>query len=285
MALTKEKAAPKVNFEEQEDGLETGADTGADTGTAEQETRALTPDERVAAQVAKNAGKSTAAAASASVGEQTQAAASTSTAVATAAPAAGGSLAARMAAADPFKGLENALRVDYNTLNRIMVTNGNVQDKETKTLCGDHAVLELISIQKHWVMSPGGDKKDEESLEFLKYSDDGVHARDTGETLESYRQAAIKAGFKDARIAERLILVGMLESTANGKGPVGELVQMDLAPRSVANFNRHRATTTFRIGRNLQKPEGAERLLVKADVQSKGDNNWTDAKFEAAPAQ
>lgn len=277
MALVPTKNTPTPDFEEEGD-LSGGEDTGATAG-AEPETKAQDANARVAAAAAKKAKAGTAEPEAAAATAQT--AASTSTAV-TAPAQAAGSLAMRMAMADPFKSMENALHVDYNTLTRIQVTNGNIKDKDAGTLMGDHAVMELISIQGHWVMSPGGDSKDEESLEFLKYSDDGKTVRDTGEPLEKYLEAAIKAGYDKARIVERLILVGMLESSANGKGPIGELVQIDLAPRSMANFKRHRVSTTFRIGRDLQPAVGAERVKILAEVQNKNGNDWTDANFAAA---
>lgn len=265
MALTKN--APK-DFESDDSGMD-----NAD------ETVALTADQKVAAAMAKKA----AVAESKPKDEvkQEAVAPSASKEVAVAAPA-GSSLATKMVQSDPFKPLENAIHVDYNTLDRIMVTNGNVQNKETKKLMGDSCVLELISIQKHWVMSPGGDKEDEESLEFLKYSDDGIHVRDTGELLTATRDAAIAAGYTKARIIERLILVGMIVDAGKLQAEMeGSLVQMDLAPRSKANFEKHRISTAFRIGRGLQKAEGAEKVRITCDVQSKGSNNWTDALFSS----
>lgn len=262
MSLTKNAAVK--SFESDESGM-------GDTSVAESAAPAkLSADERVAAAVKVKP-----------VEAKVEVVAE-ATAVVTAA-AASSSLAVKMSLADPFKALENAIHVDYNTLDRIMVTNGNVQNKETKGLMGDSCVLELISIQKHWVMSPGGLKEDEESLEFLKYSDDGKTVRDSGEPLVQYRDAAVAAGYKDARIVERLILVGMLVDAGKLQSTMeGALVQLDLAPRSKANFEKHRIGAAFRIGRGLQPREGAERVRITCDVQSKGTNNWTDALFSAA---
>lgn len=268
MALTKK--APQ--FENDESELDNSADTSAaDTGA---ETKALSADERVAAAAAAKAGKAKTEAA-----KEEPAAATPSASREVAAPAAG-SLAVRMSAADPFKKLENAIHVDYNTLDRIMVNNGNVINKETKGLMGDTAVLELISIQKHWVMSPGGKSDDEESLAFLKYSDDGVTVRDTGEPLAKYRDLAIEAGYEQARIVERLILVGeMVDAGKQAATMNGSLVQLDLAPRSKANFEKHRISTAYRVGKGLLAAEGAERVKITCDVQNKGPNTWTDALF------
>lgn len=268
MALNKNKS-----FETDESELGDTSVLERDTST---DTKALSADERVAAALAAKADKAKPAevekvAAGPALSKSTEVAAPTSS-----------SLAVRMAQVDPFTKMENAIKVDYNTLTRIMVTNGNIQNKDTKQLMGPEATIELISIQKHWVMSPGGDQKDEESLEYLKFSDDGITVRGTGQLMTEAQQIAVDASYEKARIVERLILVGMmidagkLASTMNG-----ELVQMDLAPRSKDNFNRHRVSTAFRIGRELQEPKGAEVVKITCDVQSKGSNNWTDAVFSS----
>lgn len=280
MSLSKNKPS----FESDESEL--GADTAVmDRGTST-DTKGLTADEKVAAAIAAKAGKAAAASKEEVKEEAKPAAQSTSTSTAVAAPAAEGKLAVQMKAVDPFSEMENAIHVDYNTLTRIMVTNGNVQNKDTKQLMGPEATIELISIQKHWVMSPGGESKDDESLEFLKFSDDGVTVRGTGQLLTEARDLAVAAGYKKARINERLILVGMmvdagkLASTMNG-----EMVQMDLAPRSKDNFNRHRISTTFRIARKLQTAAGSEIVKIGCDVKSEGGNNWTDATFNLGLAK
>lgn len=254
-------------------------DDSSDLAVADDTTKPKpqTADEKVAAALAAKNKAKEAEAKPADEAKPSAAEPSTSTAVA--APAEAGALAVKMTKADPFKALENAIKVDYNTLDRLMVNNGNIINKETKALCGDTVTMELISIQKNFVMSPGGEKDDEDALEFLKYSDDGVYCRDTGEPLVTYQQAAIKAGYLKARITERLILVGML--TKAGKQPEmeGKLYQLDLAPRSKANFEKHRIDVAFRITRGLAAAEGAETVVITADVQTKGTNTWTDALF------
>ena len=281
MALTKPNAAPK--FEAGDEGEETGA-AGENTGT-------LTADERVAAQLAKNAAKEGAAAAApaATTAPAEEAApASTQTAVAAVKPNA---VAVNIMSHDPTASCENALRVDYNTLTQIMVTNGNVALKEGKELMGDHVGLEIISFQDQWVCSPGGDTQDDESLEFLKFSDDGKYVRGTDELLTDAVKKAQAAGYDKAKIAERMILVGAL--VYPGKDKKGnlleelqdELVQIDLAPRSKGNFKAYRANVAFKVSRGLVDPAAALRVCMSAKVMSKGTMNWTDADFKLLTAE
>ena len=260
MALNKNTKSAAPQFEDDESELGAGANTTT-----------LSADDRVAAALAAKAAVKVEV-----VVEEVEVKAKT---VAVVAPAAG-SLAVKMSQADPFKKLENAIHVDYNTLDRIQVTNGNIINKETNGAMGDTCTMELISIQKLWVMSPGGDQKDEESLEFLKYSDDGKTVQGTGELLVDFLEAAKAAGYDKARIVERLILVGMLVDAGKLASTMdGTLVQLDCAPRSKANFEKHRIGTAFGIGKGLQSAEGAEIVKITADLQTKGTLKWTDALF------
>lgn len=248
----------------------------SDTGTADTATRTLSADEKVAAQAAKNAARSAAQPA-----EQAADQSQTSTSTAVAAPAKPNALVTAMTKANPFKAMENAIHVDYNTLTRLMCNNGNIINKETKGLFGDTIELQLISFQKHWVMAPGGDSNDEESLQYLKFSDDGKVERETGRPLAEFVDAAMAAGYGDARVQERLILVGEIVNPGKLKDMQGELVQMDLAPRSVRNFNTYQLNAAFKVAKGLLTAEQATRLKITADVQSKGKNTWTDAQFSA----
>lgn len=274
MALTK----PQTNkFETPEDGdvIENG-DAGTQAGA---ETKTLTADERVAAATAKKAAEQAAAAA---------AAPSTSREVAAPANTAVSTATANILTADPFKALENALKVDYNTLTQLQVNQGNVLLKESKETLGDYVVLEILSFQAQWVCSPGGDQNDDESKEFLKYSDDGIHVKGSDELLTDALAAAKSAGYNDARIAERQILVGALVFPGkNKKGEVhenlrDELIQIDLAPQSKNNFQAFRINAAFKASRNRITAEQARTVKMSTNVVTKGKNTWTNAEFSVA---
>ncbi len=280
MALTTNKATPKFeNTGDEGDG--NTVDNGAEAGAAE--TRTMSADERVAAQAAKNASRQSAAP---EVKAEDPAPAAAPSASREVAAAKSNAVAKSIMSHDPTAALENALTVQYDTLTQIMVTNGNVVLREGKELMGDHVGLELISFQNHWVCSPGGKSNDDESKEFLKFSDDGKTVRDTGESLTEAVQRAKDAGYPEARIVERMILVGAL--VYPGKDKKGqrldelqdELVQIDLAPRSMNNFKAFRANAAFKVSRGLLAPEAALRVCLYCKVMSKGDNNWTDADFK-----
>lgn len=263
MALKQNAETSGKNFEAPDD--ENGGEGVAATG------RAPTADERIAAQLAKEK-------ASAPAPEQ---AAAQTTAVAE--KATGGAVVNSIAKANPYLALKNAIRVDYNTLPALMATNGNIQHKKTKKLMGDTIGLELISIQDHWVMSPGGESNDEESLKYLKYSDDGITTRD-GESMAEAVKAAKNAGYDKAAIKKRLILVGAIFD--GGKLPelVGEVVQVDCAPNTANNFNQHQISTAYKIGKNLVAADRALMLKLTADVKDERKMQWTEIVFSIWPA-
>lgn len=239
-------------------------------GTAATQTRTLSADDRIAAQLAKEQ-------AAAPVQEQ---AASQTTAVA--AKATGGAVVSSIAKANPYAALKNAIRVDYNTLPALMATNGNIQYKKTKKLMGDTIGLELISIQDHWVMSPGGESDDEESKKFLMYSDDGIMSRD-GESMADGVARAKAAGYDKAAIKKRLILVGAIFD--GGKSPelVGDVVQIDCAPSTANNFNQHQISTAYKVGKGLASADRALMLKLTADVKDENKKQWTEIVFAIWP--
>ena len=273
MALTKNTGTTSAasRFETPDD--DNTVDTGTETGT-------MSADERVAAALAAKGTKPAPAPA-----EEAAPAATESASRAVAAPAAT-AVATTIMSKDPLAACEDALRVNYNDLTQIMVTNGNVALKEGKELLGDHVGLEIISFQNQWVCSPGGDTQDDESKEYLKFSDDGVYVKGTDQLLTDAVKLAVAAGYEKAKIAERLILVGALVYPGKDKkGNVidelqDELVQIDLAPRSKAAFKAYRINAAFKVSKGLLDPQAALRVCMSAKVMSKGTMNWTDAEFK-----
>lgn len=257
MALVNQTSTGKT-FDMDDSDMNDGADAG-------QETRPLTADERVAAAAAKAAAKEEAKPASTQTAVQAKSANL---------PAMG------ITKSDPFKQLENALTVEWNTLPRIMPTNGNFQNKETQKLMGDTIVLELLSIQDHYVVSPGGDIDDEEAKPFIKYSDDGIKTRE-GQLVTEAVQEAIAAGYTKASCKKRMILVAAVVDGGKAPEMKDELVQMDCAPNTVKNFNQYRIGNAFQIGRGTKVAEGSNIIEVFTIVKSEKKMNWTEAGFRA----
>ena len=184
-----------------------------------------------------------------------------------------------IAKSNPFTQLENAFPIEFNTLRQIMATNGNFMDKDTSKPLGDVVGIEIISTQRHYVLTPSDDS--DEAAEFLKYSDDGITAAD-GSNMREALIATKAAGYSDARITERVYLVGCLFESGKMAELQDTMVQIDLAPTSVAQFKRHQCSVAFNVGKGKAVAEGQERLRLECVVKTKGKMNWTEISFSQA---
>jgi hypothetical protein len=222
--------------------------------------------ERLAAAAAERA------AASASQQESTQ------TAVA-AKPA--GAVAVHRKMEDPFKQLENAFPVEWDTLRNLVITQGNVVDKDTDKPLGDEIGLELLSFQKQWVVSPGVDG--EAAKEHVRYSDDG-QITTKGDDVRDYLQHLKNTGYPKANLSERLVIVGsVFDIGVKGRKDLKDLqdalVQINLPPTSKATFSRYRMDQAYQIGKGLANADGADRIRINCNLKKNGDNTYTLANF------
>ena len=239
-------------------------------GGAEEQTQALTSLQK--AQIAADARAEAEARA-----EAAKAAESKTTAVA-AAPKTAVAQHKSMDELNPFKALENVFPVKFNTLTNIQANQGNFIHKDTSKMMGDTIVLELVSTQKHWVLSPGGDTNDDESLQFVKYSEDGITSED-GLNMREALIATKEAGYDKAKISERTILVGCLLNAGKAPDLVDQMVQIDLAPTSAAHFARHQLSTAFGISKGKMDAAGQTILKMECTVKNQKKLTWTEVVF------
>lgn len=181
---------------------------------------------------------------------------------------------------DPFTPLKNAFPVEFDTLCNVQLNQGNAINKDTGAALGDVIGLELLSFQDQTVVSPGVDG--EEAKEHVRYSDDGV-TTSQGESVPEYLAHLKSAGYPDAKLSQRVIIVGSLfDPGVKGKKIAGmkdKLVQINLPPSSVGGFKRYRADQAFQIGKGLAKLEDVEKMRITCNIKTKGDNTWTVAEF------
>jgi hypothetical protein len=182
---------------------------------------------------------------------------------------------------NPLELLKDAFRVEWDTLRNLVITNGNVMDKQTGKALGDSIALEILSFQDQWVVSPGVDG--DEAKEHVRYSDDGVTTTQ-GEDVKAHLQALKDAGFDQAKISERLVIAGALVDLGDkGRKTLPELqdtlVQLSLAPTSKGSFKRYQMDQAFKIGKSMIAPEGAQVVRINCNVQTKGTMSWTVADF------
>lgn len=173
---------------------------------------------------------------------------------------------------------KDAFKVDWNTLHRIQASNGNFLDVESnKAAIGTEIVLEPMSFQANFQISPGTD--DDDDIQYVRYSDDGETTTE-GENCMDYVAAMKEAGYEQCKMTERLIIAGTLV----GGSLDGKLVQINLPPTSKSQFDRFRMQASIDISKGKKTAEDIARWKLKAVVNTKGKMSWTVVQFDYAPA-
>jgi hypothetical protein len=142
-----------------------------------------------------------------------------------------------------FGDYEDALpEVDFGTFPRITSDLGGFEmDKE---VIGDTIKLELMSWSHRYVITPGSDNK--EANQLVKYSNDGQFLSDgSGVSVQDYLTTLKTVhGYDGASVKTYMDLTGLLVEA--GGEPVAEedqvIVQVQLSPQSVKQFNGYRIT-------------------------------------------
>lgn len=180
--------------------------------------------------------------------------------------------------------LKDALRVDWDTLNRLKANQGRVT--WDKVNLGEWFEFSLMSWQDNWLVSPGSDS--DEAKQFAKYSDDGKTIKDTGEDIQVYLQRLKDLGYEDARLGKRCVLAMELIDCDKDVDTVDEgmLFQIDLAPTSRASFERYRVQSALDIGRGRATGDDVVRIRATAVVKTGGGNKeYTQLEFSRAKAK
>lgn len=173
--------------------------------------------------------------------------------------------------------LKDHMRVEYNTLVQLIATNGNIVAREDKTVLGDTVVFELLSWQDSFVVSPGDDAAPDD---VVKYSDDGITTSDGLSVADVL--AEMKLAWPKARLAERVVVVGAVESAAKTAAFNGTLVQFDLSPSSRTQWKRYMANAAYGLHIANYTAEQVRRVKCETKLQSKGTDTYTLATFAVA---
>jgi len=186
----------------------------------------------------------------------------------------------RMPLVNVLSPLQNAMRVEYNTLESIIASQGNFKSRETNKSLGDEVVFEVLSFQDSFVVSPGDDKAPQD---VVRYSDDGLTCSD-GTSVQEHLHWLKTNGYPKASIKPRVVLVGAIESTSKASDLVGALVQFDLSPTSRVQWNRYMANSAFMVRAGKVTPDQLLRVRAVAESAMNGTNEFTLAKFFVADA-
>lgn len=180
-----------------------------------------------------------------------------------------------MRALDKFK---DAMRVEYNTLNQVIASNGNFLDRESKKVLGDVVVFTLLSFQDSWVVDPGDDDAPDD---MVRYSEDGVTCSD-GTEVEAHLAFLKANNFPKARLKQRVVVAAAIESAGKTEEFNGTLMQFDLSPKSRTQWMRYTANAAYGLHIGKYTPEQVSRIKATAVLSTKGTDTFTEAHFDVA---
>ena len=175
--------------------------------------------------------------------------------------------------------LKNMMKVEYNTLSQLIASNGNVLDRETKTVLGDTVVFELLSWQDSFVVSPEDDSAPDD---VVKYSQDGITCSDDEATPVAEALAQMKEAWPKARVKQRVVVVGAVETATKTEAFNGTLVQFDLSPASRTQWLRFMANAAYGLAIKKYDEAQVKRVKLETKLQSKGTDTYTLATFTVA---
>ena len=173
---------------------------------------------------------------------------------------------------------KDAMKVEYNTLDQIIATNGNFMDRESNTVLGDTVVFTLLSFQDSYVVSPNDDNAPDD---VVRYSDDGIVCSD-GTDVQAHLAFLKENGFPKASLKERAVVVAAVESAAKTDKFNGQLVQLDLSPSSRTMWKRYMANVAYGLSIGTVTADKVNRVKAETALKQKGTNTFTQVQFSTA---
>lgn len=198
---------------------------------------------------------------------------------------------ASLAIAEGMKATESykdAMRVDWDTFPMMKTGQGRITSMVggTKVAFGQWVNFDLLSYQDNWLVSPGGDT--DEAKKLAKYSDDGKFLKDSGQSVLEYIDELKAMGYKEARLAQRLIaLISLSDCEGTADIPDGQLFQIDMAPTSRSAFEQYRKQSAWDMAQGkLDGDTWAKGVRATATVRTQAGSTkeYTVLTFGRAPA-
>ena len=174
---------------------------------------------------------------------------------------------------------KDAFTVEYDTFERLKAGAGDIQDSSGNSL-GREIAIELRSWQLAWDIGMGDDSA--KAKEYVRYSDDGVTLSDSGQTIADYLDE-VRPMFPKAKVAQKMVLVGVLLAAENATNLLDRTVQVSLSSQARKTFDRYNFDRTFDVAAGKQPAEGSNVLSIKALGKKTGDKNWT--LLQVGPAE
>lgn len=166
---------------------------------------------------------------------------------------------------------KDALPVNWDTLKRIKFNTGQMVTADGVKL-GEWIDFELLSYQDNWLISPGADT--DEARDLARYSDDGVHVKDSGELCSDYIARLKTMNYPEARMSKRLVLVlSLIDCDKDATVGEGDLFQIDAPPTTKQRFETYQNQAAFNIAKQKATLEQVGRIRASiVGLTQKGTN-------------
>lgn len=146
---------------------------------------------------------------------------------------------------------------------------------------GNECVLELVSYNYKWVLTPG--EEGEEPAKLLRTSYDGVTVENSGQSCEEYLQFLKSQGYTNAKITKRIDAIGILTDAGTaGYARINDMVLIDIAPTSVGSFEGQLIQAGVKLSRGLVDEANLGRMRFKTVAKTAKGKTWSALEVTGA---
>jgi hypothetical protein len=179
----------------------------------------------------------------------------------------------------PLEDLKNALPpMEFGTLPRIKANQGCLEHDDDGDI-GKSITIEVISFNDRYVVSPNQNGAD---ASFCRYSYDNAVLNDGSEmSVAEHIQELKDEGFTKACSKRYVDLIAVLVDAENDCDDIGQMVQLQLSPESVKQFDRLKMNI-LTANRGQKDVAAVGNIIVTAKKKTYNTNTFTLMTFKQA---
>lgn len=182
-----------------------------------------------------------------------------------------------------FKDVIDPSSLDFDTFKRVTCGLDGFSDDQKKEM-GKQVKMQLMSWNERYIVTTTVDNDEANAL--VKYSLDGKSIDGTGQLVADYIKFLVSEGYESACSKKYYALYGFLVATspegALTEVPAAdrEIVAVQVAPRSVAQFTAYQLTHGVKVSQGLVKD--TDLLLLTQEKKTGKVKAYASIKFSAA---
>ena len=174
--------------------------------------------------------------------------------------------------------LKDSMPLEYDTFKGIVIEKGFFTEKGSTDSIGSKLTLSLITWQDLYVCTP---KDNNAPAELVRYSADGVTASD-GTSMAEHLNSLKEGGYPNAKIEQRIVLAGGLESCEKATTLLDKPVLINLSPSNRKQFIQYQGESAYAISKGRKTKEQALLIQLTCEVAKYEKNTYGLCKFDFA---